>query len=118
MLWRLLSLARDGKITQGSEASSLASSQRFCRRSTPHNDNLDPTQRVRRPAHSQPAAPCCQVDQEAVSLFSGVTEGGGMSTLSLSSEAQKILIQILRELGRPATTEELVRLLRERLQTV
>ncbi len=40
-----------------------------------------------------------------------------MSTLSLSSEAQKILIQILRELGRPATTEELVRLLRERLQT-
>jgi hypothetical protein len=63
------------------------------------------------------AAPCCEVDGEEVSLFGSVTEGGGMSTPTLSPEVQKTLVQILRELGRPASTEELVRLLRERLQT-
>ncbi|MFN3336430.1 MAG: hypothetical protein ACK42I_02880 [Thermomicrobium sp.] len=40
-----------------------------------------------------------------------------MSTPTLSPEVQKTLVQILRELGRPASTDELVRLLRERLQT-
>ncbi len=38
-----------------------------------------------------------------------------MSTPVLSPKIQQLLLQILEELGRPATTEELARLLRERL---
>ncbi|WP_448574592.1 hypothetical protein [Thermomicrobium sp.] len=44
-------------------------------------------------------------------------EGGIVSARILSPKIQERLIELLRELGRPATTEELVRLLRERLQS-
>ncbi|WP_041435965.1 hypothetical protein [Thermomicrobium roseum] len=44
-------------------------------------------------------------------------KGGIVSAIVLSPKIQELLIELLRELGRPATTEELVRLLRERLQS-
>jgi len=44
-------------------------------------------------------------------------KGGIVSAIVLSPKIQELLIELLREPGRPATTEELVRLLRERLQS-
>ncbi|MCX2725946.1 hypothetical protein OO015_00285 [Thermomicrobium sp. 4228-Ro] len=39
-----------------------------------------------------------------------------MSAPTLSPRIQQVLLEILRELGRPVTTEELARLLRERVR--
>ncbi len=73
--------------------------------------------RERRERNEAPTTYLALRERTQYAWNSARARGIGMSAPVLSPRIQQLLLELLRELGRPATTDELAQLLRERAGT-